>query len=368
MTVTTRGLLVGVAGAGALAGGLAARSEGLLLLAAAIGAVLALGIAAVVRSRGSPPARLGVALPRGTLRVGEDAEIGLRIERAARSWRTHVYVEAVLRREEVAAETARVPRVARRRVALRVSGLLAVEGAGTGTAEVALSVPTSRRGMLRLAPPRLWRTDALGLFARTAGAGPAARVVVCPRPALVAAPFGDVLGVGAQDRRGRGEAGDDDDRVGVRPYEPGDRLSLVHWPTTARRGEPMVREEEGDAVRRLALLVDLRAPVREAGALEAVVSLAAGAGLAAIGAGWRVELGALDERGVRTEPAAEEGDGLLAGLAVIDGGRIACGRAAHGGGDGVEPHERALVTWVPERGVAVVRAASCAPGGQVGAR
>jgi uncharacterized protein (DUF58 family) len=44
----------------------------------------------------------------------------------------------------------------------------------------------------------------------------------------------------------------------VRPYVPGDPARLVHWPTSARRGELVVREHEPPPALGVALVVDLR--------------------------------------------------------------------------------------------------------------
>ena len=44
----------------------------------------------------------------------------------------------------------------------------------------------------------------------------------------------------------------------VRPYVPGDAARLVHWPTSARRGELVVREHEPPPAVGVALVVDLR--------------------------------------------------------------------------------------------------------------
>ncbi len=55
---------------------------------------------------------------------------------------------------------------------------------------------------------------------------------------------------------------------GLRPYRPGDDPRDVHWRTSARVGEPVVREYERDQAQALWLCLDLRAP----DAAEAVVA------------------------------------------------------------------------------------------------
>ena len=45
--------------------------------------------------------------------------------------------------------------------------------------------------------------------------------------------------------------------LGVRDYRPGDDLRRIHWPATARRGSPVVKEHEVDLVPYFTLLLDL---------------------------------------------------------------------------------------------------------------
>jgi uncharacterized protein (DUF58 family) len=76
----------------------------------------------------------------------------------------------------------------------------------------------------------------------------------------------------------------------VRSYVPGDPARLVHWRSTARRGEIMVRElEAADQVQgsRLQFRVALG---DDYAAAEAAASRAAGLAIVALDAGLRVEL------------------------------------------------------------------------------
>jgi uncharacterized protein (DUF58 family) len=71
----------------------------------------------------------------------------------------------------------------------------------------------------------------------------------------------------------------------VRPYVPGDPARLVHWPTSARRGELVVRELEPPAEAGVALVVDLGPNGVFA---DQLASRAAGIGRATLAAGGRV--------------------------------------------------------------------------------
>jgi uncharacterized protein (DUF58 family) len=87
----------------------------------------------------------------------------------------------------------------------------------------------------------------------------------------------------------------------VRPYVPGDPARLVHWPTSARRGELVVREQEPAVVPGVAIVVDLRGPAlgaeqaasRAAGIADATLGIAD----ATLAAGGRVVLATTEPDG-----------------------------------------------------------------------
>ncbi len=66
--------------------------------------------------------------------------------------------------------------------------------------------------------------------------------------------WGDTM----KNKRGRG-----DEYFGLRDYRPGEDHRSIHWKSTARRGEPMVRETEARQRRALLIILDNRAPVEE---------------------------------------------------------------------------------------------------------
>lgn len=78
---------------------------------------------------------------------------------------------------------------------------------------------------------------------------------------------------------------------GVRPYRPGDSLRLVHWRSTARRGQMMVREFDAAPALTLVLVVEPWLPVgsgdEQRAALEAALSLAA-----TVARTWHTAIGA----------------------------------------------------------------------------
>jgi uncharacterized protein (DUF58 family) len=66
-----------------------------------------------------------------------------------------------------------------------------------------------------------------------------------------------------------------DDLHGLRPFRPGDSPRWIHWRTSARRNQKMVREFEEASGQNLILIVDPWGPAGEAATLDRAVSLAA---------------------------------------------------------------------------------------------
>lgn len=114
-------------------------------------------------------------------------------------------------------------------------------------------------------------------------------------------------------RRGTGP-----EYLGIREYRTGDSMRHVHWPSTARHGQVMVREFEQEHTRRLAIVVDTWADAGEEDTpLDVACSVAASVAFAALGRGHGIRLlagrgGSLDTL-IRAEPR-----GMLAWLADLD--------------------------------------------------
>lgn len=117
------------------------------------------------------------------------------------------------------------------------------------------------RGHHPVGPLSVRTTDPFGLASRTTTVPGENALVVLPRTV----PLSPVRGVPAASG---GEAsssprmalhGEDD--VGVREYRIGDDLRRIHWPSTARTGETMVRQDEEPSRRRALVILDDRATV-----------------------------------------------------------------------------------------------------------
>ncbi len=137
---------------------------------------------------------------------------------------------------------------------------VAVVDAGE-TLEVPLAWHFEARGPAKVSGLRMGSTFPFGLFERWWTVPLPGELVVFPRRgAGHRAPLGTGTGRGAHSlarQGGRGEF------LGLRPYVPGDPVRMVHWPTSARVGEPMVVEREPDRAGEVLVVVDDVAGRRE---------------------------------------------------------------------------------------------------------
>jgi uncharacterized protein (DUF58 family) len=149
---------------------------------------------------------------------------------------------------------------------------------------------------------------------------------------------GNWRGEGGGHTRTADTAGEDD--VIPRPYRNGDELRRVHWRSTARHGELMVRREEQRWRNRAVLLLDTRAGAHSGAGAGSSFEYAASA-IASIGV--HLARGGIDgqlvtDAGPATAPGSFE-DSLLDSLAVIkqsSGSGLARGLdLAHGGTGGL---------------------------------
>ena len=180
------------------------------------------------------------------------------------------------------------------RVELRV---LDPPGAWNRTASPARgTVPhvAARRGVFRIIRVQLRSSAPLGVFVRvrTLRVELPFETTVAPRaaPALpILQPIPDELFATSPTLFA---VGGGDTVRSVRPYVPGDPARLVHWPTSARRGELVVREYEPPPALGVALVVDLRGADPETAA-----SAAMGIGTATLRAGGFVWCGTCETDG-----------------------------------------------------------------------
>lgn len=150
----------------------------------------------------------------------------------------------------------------------------------------------ARRGVFRTVRVQIRTSAPLGVFVRTRTVRVSlpAPILVAPRAGIAAAQLRSI----PDERLSSGSPllvhGTGDTVRAVRPYAAGDPARLVHWPTSARRGEIVVREHEPPPALGVALVVDLRGPTPEAAA-----SHAAGIGAATLAAGGVVWCGTSED-------------------------------------------------------------------------
>ncbi|WBB67562.1 DUF58 domain-containing protein [Micromonospora sp. WMMD812] len=207
---------------------------------------------------------------------------------------------------------------------------------GTDTT-VRYDVPTRRRGVVRVGPLRVTRRDPLGLVALSRPYGATVPVWVHPRiHPLSAVPTGAGRSLdGRVDAVAHGSITFDS----LREYVVGDELRRVHWRTSARVGELMVRENVDTSLPRIVVLLDNRAAAHPdqrdgvAGSFESSCEAAA----SIVTAAHRADLPAtlLLVVPAAAEPATRPGDGAArAGRSAVTRAWAAVrGRWRAGAGD-----------------------------------
>ncbi len=137
-------------------------------------------------------------------------------------------------------------------------------------------IPTERRGVLSVGPLEIRRFDPLALATMSRTVTPESELVVYPLVEdvlpLPHAPGDDRRG-GARRATAVGATGED--FYALRPWVVGDDLRRVHWPSTARRDELMVRQHDVPWQGRSTIVLDVRGRFHDDESLEQAVSAAA---------------------------------------------------------------------------------------------
>jgi uncharacterized protein (DUF58 family) len=168
-----------------------------------------------------------------------------------------------------------------------------------------------RRGYYRVGPIRLRVGDPFGLAQGERVMESKVTLTVYPKIHPIdgfhlplGLPFGPV--------RTRERAFEDpSNQAEIRPYRPGDNPRQIHWKTTARRGELMLREYELNAATNLLLVPDLSADGHVGGSASndsAEMAIELAASLAAWGLKQKIEVGLVSHGAERivTQPGRGE--------------------------------------------------------------
>ncbi|MFG2012217.1 DUF58 domain-containing protein [Micromonospora sp. NPDC048868] len=226
------------------------------------------------------------AYPELTL-LGAAAGIAVGYAVLSAAWRPRLEVTRSADPDRVArGEPAAMTLTVRNAGRLRAASLVAEDRCGDRSVPVPLlrlrpgrdttvryEVPTARRGVVPVGPLRVTRRDPLGLVALARPYGGTVPVWVHPRVhPLNAVPTGAGRSLdGRVDKVPHGSITFDS----LREYVVGDELRRVHWRTSARVGELMVRENVDTSLPRIVVLLDNRAaahPARPDGVAESFES------------------------------------------------------------------------------------------------
>lgn len=161
---------------------------------------------------------------------------------------------------------------------------LLFEGGGSGpvdrlgaSAQVAVTMTPRRRGLVRLSDLRVLLPDPLGLFQRCVKVpAPPALLAVLPRRYPL--PRFELPGSARFQPGGEAtarHAGATGEFTGLRDYQSGDPLRLIHWKTWARTGKPVVKELEDTFFPRHGLILDTFPAPGDDALFEDAVSVAA---------------------------------------------------------------------------------------------
>ncbi|KUN86554.1 hypothetical protein AQJ66_11000 [Streptomyces bungoensis] len=187
-----------------------------------------------------------------------------------------------------------------------------------GHREVSYRVRSDLRGRYPLGPLQLRLSDPFGMCELTRSFSAHDTLTVIPRvqPLAPVRFSGEAKGYGVGRQRATALAGEDD--VIPRGYRYGDDLRRVHWRSTARYGELMVRREEQPRRSRCTVLLDTRAVGYEGAgpdsAFEWAVSGAASALVHMLERGFSVRL--LTDGG--SSVPGEGADGFAGGQETAD--------------------------------------------------
>jgi uncharacterized protein (DUF58 family) len=152
--------------------------------------------------------------------------------------------------------------------------------AGGGSREFRYQLGSDTRGKYTVGPLQVRVADSFGLVSISRAFSAASTLTVTPRIVPLTRPplAGNWLGDSEHGKRSISASGEDD--AAPRAYRTGDGLHRVHWRSTARHGELMVRREEQHWRNTATLFLDTRRSAYAASMFELAVTAAASIGVA----------------------------------------------------------------------------------------
>ncbi len=152
-------------------------------------------------------------------------------------------------------------------------------------------LPTETRGRIQIGPMKTRVTDPFGLASSTRTSAPDTSLLVLPRIDVIAAPP-QPGGATAQkmDRSPNRVGPNGDEFSSLRAYAIGDDLRKVHWPSSARVGDLVVRNDQIPEHGHSLVLLDVRTGAADPETFERMVSAAASIVVACRERGDRIRL------------------------------------------------------------------------------
>jgi uncharacterized protein (DUF58 family) len=163
--------------------------------------------------------------------------------------------------------------------------------------KVTYSIVARRRGRYWIGPLSVYQSDPFGLARAKAQTGPQAELVVYPSVEELDARGLVSQGAGSGDAAAKRLHRSAAEFYTMREYVTGDDLRRIHWPSVARTGELMIRQDESTRRSSAVILLDTRSVAfgdDGSPGFEAAVSAAASLGCALCRSGFAVRMGTVD--------------------------------------------------------------------------
>ena len=183
-------------------------------------------------------------------------------------------------------------------------------------------VRAAARGRYTIGPLAVRLSDPFGLAQVTSELAGTTDVIVHPRVEALTAPSlgGELASAAATRVRHLFTQGDE--FYTTREYRDGDDLRKVHWRSSAKKGQLMIRQEERPWQARAVIAIDLRLAAHRGqggrASFERAVSAAASIALRLSRSGYDLALVADDGRSVRPAGMADQGTAILDFLASVE--------------------------------------------------
>jgi uncharacterized protein (DUF58 family) len=186
---------------------------------------------------------------------------------------------------------------------------------GRSARTVSYTVLPQARGHYGIGPLAIDTTDPFGLARVRVRLDEREELVVLPQVEDLSTPPDSASGSNVGSSRARQLLRSGDEYYTMRAYQQGDDLRRIHWPSVARTGDLMIRQDEATKRAAGVLFVDNRESAlgqTHAPSFERVVSAAASVGMLLASAGFTIRLASSD-----TAAVAHAGDRFLDALAGL---------------------------------------------------